>query len=77
MICDCERVKEKLKNGGANGRTLDGKNKIKQHKLGKFYEVIDDNGHIRLGQMNYNELKFSCRFGGCSAEMTYLEFIDE
>jgi hypothetical protein len=81
LICDCEKYKEKLKNnggGGAGGRTLDGKNKMKQpHKLGKFYDLVDDNGNIRLIHLNYSELKFSCKFNGCPTEMTYNEFIDE
>lgn len=79
LICDCEKYKEKLKNNGnAAGKTLDGKNKMKQtHKLGKFYDLVDDNGNIRLMHLNYNELKFSCKFNGCPTEMTYHEFIDE
>ena len=75
MICDCEKIREKLKQGGM--KTLDGKSKIKPHKLGKFYDLIDDSGQIRLGLLNYVDLRFICRFGGCPKEMTYYEFIDD
>jgi hypothetical protein len=63
MICDCEKIKVRMQNGGPGAaRTIDGRNqnKIKNFKLGKFYDLIDENGHIRLGLMNYNDLKFSC-----------------